>query len=169
MKMTVSKSLNDVSLFIAPLCDDNITLNDLSIESGFVNAYTSDINRPFLENKVFFVYDSKVNTKESLETHLKFPKLATYYNKKYMTVNKHPYTIYCLSSPKYRKDINNLQKVGKTLTLDAMLEINRFWDKIDFPEIPKRLFYSWYRFGEPITAELPEEDYYSYEDIGESL
>lgn len=50
-----------------------------------------------------------------------------------------------------------------------MLEINRFWQGIKVPELERRLFYSWYRFGDSIEAELPEEDYYSYEDIGESL
>lgn len=38
----VLKNLNDVSIYIVPLCDDNITWRDLTVESGFINAFTSD-------------------------------------------------------------------------------------------------------------------------------
>lgn len=165
----VLKNLNDVSIYIVPLCDDNITWRDLTVESGFINAFTSDKNRPFLEDKVFLVYDSSVNTVESLETHCKLSRLDSYYNKRYITINKRHCTVYCLSNPKYNKDIKRLRNNGKPSTLDAMLEINRFWQGIKVPELERRLFYSWYRFGDSIEAELPEEDYYSYEDIGESL
>lgn len=167
--MMVSKNLNDVSIYIAPLCDDNLTQRDLSVESGFVNAFTTDKNRPYLENKVFLMYDSKVNTAESLETHLKLPSLDSFYNKRYITVDNNHYTVYCLSNPKYSKDINNLQSNGKTYSQDAMIGIYNFWYGASIPDLEKRLFYNWYRFGEPIRAELPEEDYYSYEDFGESL
>ena len=163
------KNLNDVSIYLVPLYDDNLTWRDLTTESGFVNAFTMDKNRPFLENKLFLAYDSSVNTKESLEVHCKMSKLDSYYNKRYITINKKHYTIYCLNNPKYIKDINNLRKNGKTITPDAMLEINRFWKGINVPELASRLFFNNYRFGESIEAELPEEDYYSYEDIGESL
>lgn len=164
----VLKNLNDVSIYIVPLCDDNITWRDLTVESGFINAYTTDKNRPFLEDKVFLVYDSSVNTVESLETHCKMCKLDSYYNKRYITINKKHYTVYCLCNPKYAKDIKRLRNNGKASTLDAMLSINRFWEGINVPELPMRLFYRHYRFGDSIEAELPEEDYYSYEDIGES-
>lgn len=35
------------------------------------------------------------------------------------------------------------------------------------PELAQRLFLSTYRFGDTISAELPEEDYYSYEECDE--
>lgn len=154
----ILKNLNDVSIYIVPLCDNNITWRDLTVESGFINAFTIDKNRPFLEDKVFLVYDSSVNTAESLETHSKMCKLDSYYNKCYITINKKHYTVYCLSNPKYSEDIKRLRNNGKPLTLDAMLEIYRFWQGIKVPELEKRLFYSWYRFGDSIEAELPEED-----------
>lgn len=74
----ILKNLNDVSIYIVPLCDNNITWRDLTVESGFINAFTIDKNRPFLEDKVFLVYDSSVNTAESLETHSKMCKLDSY-------------------------------------------------------------------------------------------
>ena len=143
----VLKNLNDVSIYIVPLLDDNLTWNDLTVESGYINAYTTDKNRPFLEEKVFLLYDSSVNTKESLDRYRKFKQ--------------------CLSNPKYKKDIHNLQSTGKTYNVSAALEINRFWANVPVPELAQRLFLNTYRFGESINAELPEEDYYSYEEYDE--
>ena len=37
----VLKNLNDVSIYIVPLLDDNLTWNDLTVESGYINAYTT--------------------------------------------------------------------------------------------------------------------------------
>lgn len=163
------KSLNDVSVYIVPLLDDNLTWVDLTLESGFINAFTTDINRPYLEDKVFLVYDSSVNTIESLTRFRKFSHLDTIYNIRYITINKKHYTVYCFSNPKYKKDIRCLQDIGKTYSSDAMLEINRFWNGVNVPELAMRLFYPNYRFGERIEAELPEEDYYSYEESDDSL
>lgn len=163
----VLKNLNDVSIYIVPLLDDNLTWNDLTVESGYINAYTTDKNRPFLEEKVFLLYDSSVNTKESLDRYRKFKQLDSLYNTKYITINNKHYTIYCLSNPKYRKDIHNLQSTGKTYNVSAALEINRFWANVPVPELAQRLFLNTYRFGESINAELPEEDYYSYEESDE--
>lgn len=161
----VLKGLNDVSIYIVPLMDDNITWQDLTVESGFINAYTSDKNRPYLKDKVFLVYDSEVNTKESLERYRKFEHLESRYNKRYITINKHHYTVYCLANPKYKKDINQLKNLGKAYSAEAIQKILYFWYNVPVPELTSRLFYDSYRFGESITAELPEEDHYRYEDI----
>jgi len=159
------KALNDVSIYIVPLLDDNLTWRDLTVESGFINAYTSDKNRPYLEDKVFLVYDSSVNTRESLDRYCKLKNLDTVYNMKYITINNKHYTVYCFSNPKYKKDINSLKNYGKAFSLEAKLDINRFWTNVPVPELSKRLFYPHYRNGETIEAELPEEDYYSYLDL----
>ena len=75
MNLMELRNLNDVSTYILPLIDDSITLDDISINSGFINAYTEDINRPYLEDKVFLLYDSKVNTAESMNRFRKFRDL----------------------------------------------------------------------------------------------
>lgn len=155
------KALNDVSIYIAPLCDDNLTWRDLTVESGFINAYTSDKNRPYLEDKVYFVYDSSVNTRESLDRYCKFKKLDTIYNTVYITIKNKHYTVYAFSNPKYKEDIKSLKSYGKAFSLNAKLEINRFWTNVPVPELSKRLFYPHYRCGESIEAELPKEDIWS--------
>lgn len=160
----VSKNLNDVSIYLVPLLDSNITWKDLTTESGFVNAYTEDKNRPYLEDKVFLVYDSEISTKESLDRSRKFAKLETIYNRRYITVNKHHYTVYCFCVRKYLKDVNSLKEIGKVYRAAAAQEITCFWKNVPVPELAARLYYPTYRIGESIRAILPEEDYYPYEE-----
>lgn len=152
---------------MVPLLDDNITLDDICPESGYVGAYTEDINRPYLKDKVFLLYDNSVNTEKSLNRYLKFKQLDTLYNTRNILLKNKPYTVYCFSNPEYIKDIRNLSKIGKTATVNAALEISRFWQSVPLPELSNRLFLHYYRLGESIKAVSPEEDYYSYLDIGE--
>ena len=86
--MVELNNLNDVSIYIVPLIDPNISLVDISVESGFVNAYTEDIDRPYLEDKVFMLYDTSVNTVESMNRYLKFSKLDTLHHIKYIKIDK---------------------------------------------------------------------------------
>lgn len=157
--MVELNNLNDVSIYIVPLIDDNITLTDLSVESGFVNAYTEDIDRPYLEDKVFLLYDSSVNTKESLARSKKFSQLDTIHHKKYLKINKKHYTLYCFNLVKYKRDILSLRSVGKAERPEASLEINRFWCSMTVPDLVNRLFLSFYTYGEGIKAALPPSDY----------
>ena len=122
------KNLNDVSTYILPLVDDSITLDDVSTNSGFINAYTEDINRPYLEDKVFLLYDSKVNTVESMNRFRKFRDLDTLYNMKYIQINKHPYTVYCFSNPTNKKDISSLISIGKKIKTNESFKLIKFWN-----------------------------------------
>ena len=82
MKPTELKNYNLTTKLIVPLLDDNIVLEDVSEESGFVNAYTDDINKPFYDNHIFLLYKS-VDTIESLRRFQKFNKLTTIHNIRY--------------------------------------------------------------------------------------
>lgn len=162
--MTELSNLNDVSIYIIPLLDDNITLRDISPESGFINAFTEDKNRPQLSDKIFLLYDNSVNTEESLERYLKFEHLDTVHNKRSIIINRKPYTIYCFTIVNYRKEIKELSKSGKTFSDKAKTEILQFWLCHETLEFNRRLFVSTYA-STPIQAISPEEDYYKCMDF----
>ena len=86
MKPMELKNYNLTTKLIIPLLDDNIVLEDVSEESGFVNAFTDDINKPFYDNHIFLLYKS-VDTIESLRRFQKFNKLTTIHNIRYITIN----------------------------------------------------------------------------------
>lgn len=167
--MTVSKNLNDVSKFIVPLLDDNLTLEDISEESGFVNAFSTDKNRPYLEDKVFLLYKSTTNTVESLTRFRKFNSLDTIYNTRFITIKGEHYTVYAFNRVAYRKDIKNLLTGNSLVSLQAKLEISNFWKTLPTDDLNLRLFLPHYRFAENIEATVPEEDFYPYEQKKESL
>lgn len=152
--------LNDVSIYLIPLIDDNITLSDVSEESGFINAYTEDKNRPYLTDKVFLLYDSSINTEQALNRFIKFDKLETLYNKSFIKIKNKSYTIYCFTLVSYKKDIKNLIQFGKVYSAKARIEILQFWRGHETLDMIRRLSINTYRCDEPISAISPEEDYY---------
>ena len=51
---------------ILPLIDERLTRNDISKESGFVNAYLYDQNRPSLEQCCFLLFVIFVRSKHQI-------------------------------------------------------------------------------------------------------
>ncbi len=49
---------------LIPLAIDPIPLEMLSKEAGFIDAYTHDLNKPYLEDKIFLMYEADFNTNE---------------------------------------------------------------------------------------------------------
>ena len=158
MKPMESKNYNLTTKLIIPLLDDNITLEDISEESGFVNAFTEDINKPYYDNHIFLLYKS-VDTIESLRRFQKFNILETIHNIRYITINKEHYIVYTFV--KINKDINNILKCGQCFNPKDALEINNFWKDID-NDLFQRLFIPQYEYSKDIKDVLPEEDYYPY-------
>jgi hypothetical protein len=151
--------MNDVSKFIAPLIDDNINEADLSADSGFIDAYTEDINRPYLEDKVFLLY-KVTNTKQSLDTYLKLSKLDCLYNIRPIVVDGEHYRIYTFVA--LNKDIKQLKQGCMFKDCKSRVRILDFWsNKSD--DLIKRVLLPNFQLGRPIKAVSPEEDYYPYE------
>jgi hypothetical protein len=152
--------INEVSKFIVPLIDDKITESDLSEDTGFVNAYTTDKNRPYLNNHVFLLY-KVVNTKSSLNTFIKFKELNSLHNIRHIVINKEHYRIY--SFVVLNKDINQLKNGCLLKDNKSIVKILDFWSGKD-DDLINRVLSPFQQLGKPVTATSPEEDYYPYEE-----
>lgn len=159
MNLMEWNNYNLTTKLIIPLLDDNITLDDISKESGFVNAYTDDINKPFYDNHIFLLYKS-IDTKESLNRFQKFNQLDTIHNKRYITIDREHYIVYTFV--KTNKDINNILNCGQCFNPKNSIEINNFWKLMD-NDLFQRCFHPRYEYSKEIKNILPEEDYYPYE------
>ena len=84
---------------ILPLIDERLTKNDISKESGFVNAYLYDQNRPSLEQCCFLLYDNSVRSKQQMLTWTKLRQLKLLRSIKVIYVNKKSYTVYGRTYP----------------------------------------------------------------------
>ena len=158
MKPMELKNYNNTTKLIVPLLDDNLTLDDVCEDSGFVNAFTEDINKPFYDNHIFLLYKS-IDTKKSLDRFQKFNKLETIHNSRYITIDREHYIVYTFI--KRNKNINNILKCGQCFNPKDALEINNFWKNID-NDLFQRLFVPQYEYSKDIKDVLPEEDYYPY-------
>lgn len=155
-----AKNLNHVAKLVIPLLDDNITLDDISFESGFVNAYTDDINRPYMDNHIFLLYDSSFNTIESLNRYLKFRELETIHSSRYIMINKKHYILYSFSRSNNVSAINSIIRGSGTTAVNAKLDIYNFWKPVPSESYNHEIFLPQYRFCDPAIATLAEEDYY---------
>lgn len=81
---------------IIPLLDKNITKDMISKEAGFVDAFSEDINKPFLDHHIFLMYDLEIErTPKVVNRMCKFAhvlKTKPYLHK----INGHWYQIYAL-------------------------------------------------------------------------
>ena len=142
---------------IIPLLDENITLEDLSLTSGFMDAYTEDVNHPYMDNHIFLLYSNEVITKESIECQRKLSKLPTLYSRRNLKINGHSYCSFAFAI--CNKTIRQLKSQIGYLTDDEKCRINKFWHGTD-DEVSKYLMNedNFLRF-ESVSHVIPEEDY----------
>jgi len=140
---------------ILPLIDKQLEVKDISKETGFVDAYTLDINRPYLTSHVFLLY-KRIATNEHFDILNKLSKLNTLYNKKYIKINNISYVLFCFI-------INSaIRKIRKncliSLTKDEKIRICNFWKYTDCDITDYLLGY--YYFKDEFKDDIvPEEDF----------
>lgn len=142
---------------IIPLLDEHITLEDLSLTVGFMNAYTEDINHPYMDNHIFLLYSNEIMTSKSIECQKKLAKLSTLYSRRNLRIKGHSYCSFAF--PAHSKTINQLKHGIGYLTTEEKCRINKFWKGTD-DEVSNYLmdndnFLSF----ESVSHVIPEEDY----------
>lgn len=115
--------------FILPLLDDEITVDDISPKAGFVDAFTDDINRPYLDNHIFLLYIADLSTKESYNRTIKFKSLKSIYNILDVRIKGVLCKLYtfCITNPA----INYITKNVFMLSDSDKLKILTFWKTTD--------------------------------------
>ena len=142
------------SKLILPLVDENLQLEDIAPETGFVDAYTLDINRPGLTNHIFLLY-KRCMTDEYLRIKEKLSNLPCLYSKRNITINGILYILFCFT-------LNNAARMIKNngtslLVKEDRLRIGKFWQFTDVDITDFLLGY--YYMTEFEDTVLPEEDY----------
>lgn len=148
--------MNTSLKLIVPLIDKNLTKEDIDPKTGFVGVYDSDINRPYLDNHIFLVYDASVTTAEAYNRIKKFNTLKTIGTKYCITIKGKRYMVYAFMRNVSTKKIYYRQNV---FTENEMMQIIRF-HKLEDNDINKIML-------DPINAlyikhvkqSIQEEDY----------
>ena len=140
--------------FIIPLLNENITLKDISNQAGFVDIYSEDINRPYLDNHIFLMYDMST-TKEAFETNIKLKSMKNLYNVYNIKINNNSYTLYAFTITS--KSIKNIKRNAFSFSDKEKMRIFAFWNFTDinaFMLNPMSLLRICF-----VSKVVPEEDY----------
>lgn len=138
-----------------PLIDKSLTLEDISDETGFVDVYTSDINRPGLVNHIFLLY-KRIPTNEHFDVRKKLSDIPSLYSKRNIKINNILYTLFCFT-------INYPIKLIKSnsyllLKKEEKEQIGKFWRFTDIDVTDFLLGYTYIgtEFSDNV---IPEEDF----------
>ena len=118
----------DATTFIMPLLfDKNDWFISVYDNSGFINAYLEDINRPQLCNHIFLVYESCALTGERINAIL--TENVYYYGKYYITIDDIHYTVYAFIRPMNYDKIIKAVIDGERYNLDdnTKVKITSYW------------------------------------------
>lgn len=140
-----------------PLVDESFTQEDFSKESGFVDVYDTDINRPYLDNHIFIMYDLKVKTKEAMRRYNKFAKLKTLQGRRVIYVDGHPYLVYAFVRLNEELKLDKKEKRGNVIYSKNKIRLMKFWKGMD-DDINYKLAENISWQPTPLTS-VPEEDY----------
>lgn len=141
---------------IIPLLDDKITLQDISTEAGFIDAYSADINRPYLCDNIFLLYSPKLNTEESIERNERFKSLSSLYNRYEIYINGNYLILYVFTINKAIKSIINDSLM---LSKKDVMRIIAFWNLTDADINSYMLDPLYVMYNKFVEKVVPEEDY----------
>lgn len=174
--MIFREKINPSLLFLLPLIADNnrdwsyyLGPDGMDNDSYFINAYSSDINSPFLDNHVLLMFDSKQLVYSNT---VNLERARRYRNKYSMRIDGKFYTI--LSFEIDEEDIRdkNMVLAGdySHATADYKARVLSFWPIAPDSDIFKELYLSEKIFPPASLDEIKEKDYLkTREDIMEEM
>ena len=139
---------------IIPLLDNSIKKEYLTEEAGFVNAYTWDKNKPYIDNCIFLMYKTPPETELSKERAFILSGLSSLYKMYYIKSNNNYYLVYAISI--IDKDIRQLLKGLRHTKQTSFSRILQFWggDDLQVLKYLNKNLSSYTCTGESV----PEED-----------
>lgn len=142
---------------IVPLLDSIITKDDLSEKTGFIGAYSKDINRPYLDNHVFLLYAYNVLTNEAFKTWNKLRSSKNLYSVYKFKVKGVPFIMFAFTI--IGKSIKNIMNDSPALSKEERMRIISFWNlqDVDINEYMLNPLYVIY--SKFVNNVVPEEDY----------
>ena len=120
--------MNETTKYIMPLLFNDKCPELIDNESGFIDAYIADINKPYLCNHIFLMYESKPLYLYKIK-HI-CSKNANYHHDYSMKINDKWYTIFVFIRPnRYKETIASIisGKRFEILFCNKVM-IQRFWE-----------------------------------------
>jgi len=142
---------------IIPLLDNSITKNNLSTKAGFVDAFSADINRPYLDNHIFLLYAYNVLTNEAFDTYKKLKSAKGLYGVYKFKIKGIPFIMFAFTIT--NKTIKNIMSGAVALSDVEKMRVFAFWNLQD-SDINRYMLNSTYAWNSKfVNNVIPEEDY----------
>lgn len=151
--------MNTQLKLIIPLLDEELSPDLFTPEAGFLNAYDTDINRPFLDNHIFLMYDSDLSYPGNYKRNERIMKMKNLHNRIMIRIKGILVMIYTFCITKLQ--IKQLLNGRNILNDDEKYDILEFWNKditICMALITNK------SFGKLDNAIVPEQDYIEPKD-----
>lgn len=114
---------------LIPLLDPVLKKEDLTKESGFVDAYIFDKNRPYIENSIFLMYDLGIANKTSNEREYRMRSCKNVSNSLIEFIGGKAYKIYAF--PLVGADMKKVFKGFKPVSMGGANRVLGFWGGTD--------------------------------------
>lgn len=142
---------------IIPLLDNTLTFKDVSPEAGFIALYTEDINRPYLDNHVFLLYDLDNTSADAYNANKKLQSSKYLYNSYNVRIAGHAFKMYVFAI--ISKAIKNIKRNAFTFSDAEKMRIFAFWNFTD-KDMNAFLLDPLHLLGVMfVRTVVPEEDY----------
>lgn len=137
-----------------PLLNSDLNYSDICNNSGFVEAFFEDINKPFLTDHLFLMYDIDSKEPNFANCMYRLKKLNNIYGTRIARIDGKMYKVFIFT---INKTIRNLKDGNIILSVSQKQRILDFWDHKDPWIMNNVLLGTMYEHPEPSV--LPEEDY----------
>jgi len=109
---------------IIPLIDDNLEFGDIAPQSGFIDSYTKDLDKPCEENAVYLTYDDSLRTENTKKCALRLERLTCIKYRYIKMIDNKPVMVYKLY---IKPELKNLFSGNIELTPEQTVRIFDFW------------------------------------------
>ena len=114
---------------LIPLLDETLKKEDLDPETGFVDAYVYDKNRPYIENCVFLMYDLRIKNEKVNERDYRMRNSKNLQGTIVEYISGVPYKIYAFHL--ISSDIKRVFKGLKPCEYNNRIRVLKFWNMLD--------------------------------------
>lgn len=109
---------------VIPLIDEDLSLGDVYPQSGFIDSYTEDPDRPCGENVIYLTYDDSKRTEETKRCALRLENLSSFRNRYVKIIHNKPVMVYKMY---VKSELKSLFSGNIQLTPEQIVRIFDFW------------------------------------------
>lgn len=137
------------------MLDEDFRQEDFSSDNGFIEAYSEDINRPYLDGHIFLMYKFFDGNEKHVERDIRFTHMKTFHSRKVIRINKISYILYTFCA--FGDEILRIRQGFIPMGKKNKMKIFMFWGIKD--EFINRLVFSRMLSFDKSGISVPEEDY----------